>query len=105
MELAGSAAAIQDAGRRFARRHVESLDQYSKLLSGYGEGKITPTAFGRGLLDLAIAETARYAADVADLGTQYWNWVMGRPSEASPRRPSQKRASSRRRARKTTSGR
>ena len=102
VQFIGSTEAMQDAGRRLARRHIQGVDRYSQLLTSYGDGKIAATAFGKGLFDLAIGETARYAADVVDLGTQYWNWLVGSSPERRTKPAPKSRHPKRRRARKTT---
>jgi hypothetical protein len=104
-EVIGSTEALQDAARRSAKRHAQGVERYSQLLTRYGDGKIGASTLGTEMLDLAIVEATRYAEDAIDLGSGYWNWVLGVRPEGSKKTTAAPAAASRpvrrRRARKS----
>ena len=98
-ELAG--AALRD----FAESRSVGVVKYGNLLTRFGRGEVTPTAFGEEALKLALEESARYAQDAIKLGGAWLSFASqltraadSKPEATTPRTKASRTAASRKKS-------
>ncbi len=64
-----------DAIREFARSRGAAMEQYTNLLTRFGNGQIGTGAFGEETVKLALQEGVRYVQDAIKLGSAYLGYM------------------------------